>query len=206
MAKKTQYSKIKIKRSSVAGVIPTMGPSTDHTDGSWGGTDIYPGEFFINLADQLVWFGTLAGPILLALAPSTVATITGDYVDNTDPLNPVINKGFLMLKGRLNQAGSADPTAIETINEFGTYSLSRLSQGVYELETLSSPPLTFAADKVDFTYCFSDSAQIVSAAFTPILTFSVTSSTTIKITTHTGSGALDDDILLNTYFSIVLFD
>ena len=80
MAKKTQYSKIKIKRSSVAGVIPTMGPSSDHTDGSWNGTDIYPGEFFINLADNRVWFGSLSGPTEIVV-PGTFGAQAITYSD-----------------------------------------------------------------------------------------------------------------------------
>ena len=80
MAKKTQYSKIKIKRSSVAGVIPTMGPTNDHTDGSWNGTDIYPGEFFINLADNRVWFGSLSGPTEIVV-PGTFGAQAITYSD-----------------------------------------------------------------------------------------------------------------------------
>jgi len=47
-----QDSKIRIKRSTSSGVIPTVGPSTDHTDGTWSATDIYPGELFYNTADS----------------------------------------------------------------------------------------------------------------------------------------------------------
>lgn len=31
-------------------------------------------------------------------APAGIETITGDYVDNTDPLNPVIDKGYKVFK------------------------------------------------------------------------------------------------------------
>ena len=58
---KTQYSRVINKRSDQTGVVPTIGPSNDHTDGTWIDTDIYPGEFYINMEDQKVWFGWYSG-------------------------------------------------------------------------------------------------------------------------------------------------
>lgn len=53
----TQDSRIKIKRSTVTGTAPTVGPSTDHTQPSpaWSATDIYKGELFYNQADGVLW-------------------------------------------------------------------------------------------------------------------------------------------------------
>ena len=53
----TQDSRIKIKRSTVTGTVPTVAPSTDHTQPSpaWIATDIYKGELFINQADNVIW-------------------------------------------------------------------------------------------------------------------------------------------------------
>ena len=53
----TQDSRIKIKRSTISGTVPTVAPSTDHTQPSpaWTATDIYKGELFINQADNVVW-------------------------------------------------------------------------------------------------------------------------------------------------------
>ncbi len=59
---KTQYSRVINKRTATAGAVPVIGPSADHTDGSWtGDTMIYPGDFFINMEDQKVWFGWTSG-------------------------------------------------------------------------------------------------------------------------------------------------
>lgn len=58
---RTQYSRVINKRSDIAGVVPTIGPSNDHTDGTWSDTDIYPGEFYFNMEDQKVWFGWTSG-------------------------------------------------------------------------------------------------------------------------------------------------
>jgi hypothetical protein len=53
----TQDSRIKIKRSTISGTVPTVAPSTDHTQPSpaWIATDIYKGELFINQADNVIW-------------------------------------------------------------------------------------------------------------------------------------------------------
>lgn len=51
----TQDSRIKLKRSTVAGVVPTVPSSNDHTDGTWITTDIYKGELFFNQADGIMF-------------------------------------------------------------------------------------------------------------------------------------------------------
>jgi len=51
----TQDSRIKIKRSTVTGAVPTVPSSNDHTDGTWIATDIYKGELFYNQADGVLW-------------------------------------------------------------------------------------------------------------------------------------------------------
>lgn len=43
------------KRSDVEGVVPTIPSSEDHTDGTWIGTDIYSGEFFLNEFDNKLY-------------------------------------------------------------------------------------------------------------------------------------------------------
>jgi hypothetical protein len=51
----TQDSRIKIKRSTITGTVPTVPSSNDHTDGTWIATDIYKGELFYNQADGVLW-------------------------------------------------------------------------------------------------------------------------------------------------------
>lgn len=43
------------KITATALLAPTVAPSTDHTDGSWISTDIYPGEMFVNITDRRIW-------------------------------------------------------------------------------------------------------------------------------------------------------
>lgn len=51
----TDYRRIRIKRSTTTGEAPTVAPSEDHTDGTWGALDVYEGELFINVADGRIW-------------------------------------------------------------------------------------------------------------------------------------------------------
>jgi hypothetical protein len=60
MTKLVKGARILLKRSDVAGVIPTVPAVEDHTLG-WLETDIYKGEFFLNMADYKLWTRTNTG-------------------------------------------------------------------------------------------------------------------------------------------------
>jgi len=87
----TQDSRIKIKRSTVSGTVPTVAPSDDHTQPSpaWTATDIYKGELFINQADNVVWSRgdggvfCIGGTAELTIASADVLTL------NSTPLTIV---------------------------------------------------------------------------------------------------------------------
>ena len=51
-------ARILLKRSTTAGVVPTIPVSATHTDGSWINTDIYSGEAFLNTVDQRIFVRT----------------------------------------------------------------------------------------------------------------------------------------------------
>ena len=67
-------AKIVIKEITTTGTTFTMGPSTDHTDGSWNATDIYPSEFGFNSGDGKLFIGTNAGVQELTLVPTGETT------------------------------------------------------------------------------------------------------------------------------------
>ena len=70
----TQDSRIVIKSSTVTNAVPTVAPSSDHTDGSWSVDDIYKGELYINLVDSKIWFRDNSGIQRLALYSDVTAT------------------------------------------------------------------------------------------------------------------------------------
>jgi len=57
MALVTDLSRIKLKTNSSVGFTPAIGPSADHTDGSWALTDIYEGECVIDIDQDVMYFG-----------------------------------------------------------------------------------------------------------------------------------------------------
>jgi hypothetical protein len=60
MTKLVKGARILMKRSEIAGEKPTVPPIEDHTLG-WLDTDIYKGEFFINMVDYRMWTRTNTG-------------------------------------------------------------------------------------------------------------------------------------------------
>lgn len=73
-----------IKISSVTTSVPTIGPSLDFKDGTWGVNDIYEGELYLNSVDEKLWIGGVAAPIELGLVgggtflPLTGGTMSGN--------------------------------------------------------------------------------------------------------------------------------
>lgn len=64
MANKTEYSRLVLKRAASSGVTPTIATYSPTTiDNTWLATDILPGEFFLNLADDRVFTRTDNGII-----------------------------------------------------------------------------------------------------------------------------------------------
>ena len=86
----TQDSRIKVKRSTVSGTVPTVAPSTDHTQPTpaWSATDIYKGELFINQADNVVWSRgddgvfCIGGTAELTIATADVLHLNGYTIDH----------------------------------------------------------------------------------------------------------------------------
>ena len=85
----TQDSRIKLKRSTVTGAVPTVPSSNDHTDGTWIATDIYKGELFYNQADGVLWsrddngVSCLGGSVKVTLTKAQVLAL------NTTPITLV---------------------------------------------------------------------------------------------------------------------
>jgi len=78
-----QYSRVKHKRTQVSGATPTIGPSDDHTDGTWINDDIYPGEFFLDMGGQVGWFGW-SGSSSTGVEPWFIGDISVGSLTSTD--------------------------------------------------------------------------------------------------------------------------
>lgn len=75
----TDELRIITKYSSFPGETPTIPISADHNDGTWLPTDLYVGEMFVNVADNLAWVRGMDG-IFQVGATGGSYSFTGDYV------------------------------------------------------------------------------------------------------------------------------
>ena len=92
MAKTVKGARIRLRRTSEAGQVPTIPPNEDHTTG-WKDTDIYIGELFINtsITSPGIWFRETTGVTQIA----TLDKITNRLSANQIPsVSRVINNAF----------------------------------------------------------------------------------------------------------------
>ena len=114
-------AKHKIKRSTIPGVVPVIGTSEDHTDGSWTDNMIYPGEFFFNIPDQKLWIGVAAG--VLELYSSVIGYPSLAYADQD--IAPGVGERIVRL------SGDADTDALGIYNRSGDRVASFAGDGSY---------------------------------------------------------------------------
>lgn len=74
-------SRILLKRSTVAGEVPTVPGSSTHTDGTWIPTDIYEGEAFLNVTDARLY--TRAGSTIKEIGLQNSLVGTYQYATKT---------------------------------------------------------------------------------------------------------------------------
>jgi hypothetical protein len=77
-----QDSRLQLKYSTISGVVPTIPLTYDHTDGTWLPTDIYIGEVFFNVTDNLAWWRSETGIVPFGATGGTSVFI-GDFVSKT---------------------------------------------------------------------------------------------------------------------------
>ena len=113
MDDKIEYSRLVVKRCDATGVVPTIPTGT--TLSTFTNTDILPGEFYGNLADNKLWWRSNSGIVELA----TTATPTLDDVlasgdtSNTHSIN-LLNGDITLFNGTFfgDGSGLVGPTAL----------------------------------------------------------------------------------------------
>lgn len=73
-------------------------------------------------------------------APSGgIESLSGDFVDNTDPTNPTLDRGYKVYTALLTQSGTDAPTAIVLENTLGGVPVwSRYTTGVAQAELIGA--------------------------------------------------------------------
>lgn len=114
------------KVSTVPGQVPTVGPSFDHTDGTWVASDVYEAEFFVNVADQKLYMlmnGTIA-EIGTSVSASTLAAVlaagntTGGnsiIITNGDAIVSDTSNSGIILDNAMSRIVAIDSSIIQTI-------------------------------------------------------------------------------------------
>lgn len=81
MAKVEKFSRIIIKSTDQNGLSGTTAPSSDHTIlPPWRSTDLYPGEFFINLVDEKLWIRTNYSIKEIGFNTNSLSSLSDVYV------------------------------------------------------------------------------------------------------------------------------
>lgn len=111
-----------IKVSDVTTEVATIPTTNDHTDGSWLNTDIYVGELFLNITDDILQTRTDAGIITLNSGggggSSAWGSITGTLSSQTDlqnALNLKLESGD-NVSSLLNDAGYITSNTVDSVN------------------------------------------------------------------------------------------
>lgn len=61
------------KYTETIGLLPSIAPTSDHTDGSWTSEDIYKGELYLNLADRILF--TRDGASIINLTDKSLSSV-----------------------------------------------------------------------------------------------------------------------------------
>jgi len=92
-----QNSRTLLKRSQISGATPTVKTgSTQHTDGTWVDTEIYPGEIYWNMQDRIMYIGWEdisgnTGTDVLVTGAGTGSCVSDFYTENVFPCNNLLN-------------------------------------------------------------------------------------------------------------------
>lgn len=117
-----EFKRMVIKVSDVTTEVATIPTTNDHTDGSWLNTDIYVGELFLNITDDILQTRTDAGIITLNSGggggSSAWGSITGTLSSQTDlqnALNLKLESGD-NVSSLLNDAGYITSNTVDSVN------------------------------------------------------------------------------------------
>lgn len=127
--------RIVIKRDNTPGVIPTIPTSNDHTDGSWYSTDIYVGEFFMNIADNKLWWRSDTGIQLIYYSG-----MTSTFVDLPDTPSTYTGSPSLFVKVNSGSTGLefVDVTIVENTLQLTDMPIYSIGEAGYSLVVNSS--------------------------------------------------------------------
>lgn len=155
MANKTEYSRLRLKRSGITGVIPTI-PSGNTIDNTWLSTDLLIGEGFMNAVDDRLWYRTVNGIIEVPLSGFSSANY---YTDSAF----LSGNTVFFNRTDLPLAYSVDLSPIvggsNTFVTGGTYSSGTLTLERNDGNTVTITGFTSGSQFTGYTYVTEDTTQ-----------------------------------------------
>jgi len=112
MADKIEYSRLLLKRTNIAGVVPTIPPVSATTLNQFTPTDIFVGEMFANVEDDRFWIRTNTGIVELNTSGSTGTTVVPTLTqvlnegDNTGGFDINVSSGNTIIFSGLNSGST----------------------------------------------------------------------------------------------------
>jgi len=135
-----EFKRMVLKLSDVETEVATIPLSNDHTDGTWLPTDIYEGELFLNIIDNVLQTRTDSGIVTLNAGGGDVSwgDILGTLSDQTDLQDALDLKvayaDYTPSHSLLvQQSGTGSPTSLSVGNNT---LVGRLSGGGSQIEDL----------------------------------------------------------------------
>jgi len=137
-----EFKRMILKVSDVENDVATIPNTNDHTDGSWLTTDIYEGELFLNVVNNILQTRTEAGIVTLydgagsSVNWGDILGTLSDQTDLQDALDDKINYSDYTPAHSLlvQQSGTGSPTSLSVGNNT---LIGRKSGGGSNIEDLS---------------------------------------------------------------------
>jgi hypothetical protein len=138
MSKSERFARILVKRTSLPNLSATTAPSNDHTLlPTWETTDIYKGEFYINLLDEKLWIRTDHG--IRKILFEDDASGTDNYVTDGD-YNSDVDGGTITLNRQNGQVFITGLTSgSEVLNYINSDSTPETVGGIVVGSSFPSP-------------------------------------------------------------------
>jgi len=112
MALIIENKRMRQKVNTLTGFIPAIGPSDDHTDGSWTTADVYSGEFVVDEFSKYIYVGLSDYVAQIAVFDDSFniktksATLTGSYnaIFGLNNTNSVVNNSMIIGESNVNNS------------------------------------------------------------------------------------------------------
>jgi len=116
----SEFRRMILKVSSITNEVATIPVTNDHQDGSWLDTDIYIGELFLNVADDILQTRTDTGIVevyggVVGVDWGSITGTLSNQTDLQDALNLKLASGD-NVSSLLNDAGYITSNAVDSVN------------------------------------------------------------------------------------------